>query len=46
MFSFGFVQQVTGNMRNSIIALIVFFVIGFLGLIYTLAAQNKKPVQA
>lgn len=46
MFSFGFVQQVTGNMRNSIIALIVFFALGFFGLIYTLAAQNKKAIQA
>jgi UMF1 family MFS transporter len=33
MFSFGFIQQITGNMRNSIIALMVFFIIGMLLLI-------------
>ncbi|HVX49666.1 MAG TPA: MFS transporter [Chitinophagaceae bacterium] len=46
MFSFGFVQEVTGNMRNSVIALIVFFAIGFLSLAFTLSAEKKKPVSA
>ena len=29
-FSYGFIQQITGSMRNSIFALIVFFVAGFI----------------
>jgi UMF1 family MFS transporter len=37
-FSFGFIQQRTGNMRYSILALIVFFAIGLVGL---MAAQQK-----
>ncbi len=39
MFSFGFVQQLTGNMRNSIIALIIFFFIGLIFLFSTLKKQ-------
>lgn len=31
--SFGLISQITGGMRNSILALIVFFVLGFLLLI-------------
>lgn len=30
MSSYGFIEQLTGNMRNSIVALIVFFVIGMI----------------
>jgi UMF1 family MFS transporter len=30
MFSYGFIEQVTGSMRNSIVALVVFFIIGLL----------------
>jgi UMF1 family MFS transporter len=33
MFSFGFIEHITGNMRNSIFALTVFFVIGFIFLL-------------
>lgn len=29
-FSYGFIQQLTGSMRNSIFALIIFFAVGFL----------------
>lgn len=43
MFSFGFVQQLTGNMRNSVIALIVFFIAGFISLFMTL--QKEKQVR-
>ena len=43
MFSFGFVQQLTGNMRNSVIALIVFFIAGLIALFTTL--QKEKRVQ-
>src|SRR5215210_317629 len=43
MFSFGFVQQLTGNMRNSVIALIVFFIAGLIALFMTL--QNERRAQ-
>ena len=43
MVSFGLVQQLTGNMRNSILALIIFFAIGFIALLLTIK-ENKKRV--
>ena len=43
MVSFGLVQQLTGNMRNSILALIIFFAIGFIALLLTIT-ENKKRV--
>lgn len=43
MFSFGFVQQLTGNMRNSVIALIVFFIAGLITLFTTL--QKAKQIR-
>jgi UMF1 family MFS transporter len=42
MFSFGFVHELTGNMRNSIIALIAFFFIGLVFLFATLKKQNQN----
>jgi UMF1 family MFS transporter len=44
MFSFGLVQQLTGNMRNSVLALIVFFIAGLIALFVTL--RKEKQVQA
>lgn len=41
MFSFGFIQQLTANMRNSIIGLIVFFAAGLAGLFFTLSKQKR-----
>jgi MFS transporter, UMF1 family len=41
MFSFGFIESVFSSMRYSILALIVFFVTGF---VLLLAARNKKTV--
>ena len=41
MFSFGFVQELTGNMRNSIIGLIVFFFLGLVFLFSTLRKQSS-----
>ena len=38
MFSFGLIEHITGNMRNSIFALTIFFAFGF---IFLLSAQNK-----
>lgn len=42
MFSFGFINELTGSQRSSVLALIVFFVIGLLLLFYTLAAKKLK----
>lgn len=44
MFSFGFINELTGSQRSSVLALMVFFIIGLLLLFYTLAA--KKPKQS
>lgn len=44
MFSFGFVQQLTGNMRNSVIALIVFFIAGLIALFITLQKEKRSQV--
>ena len=41
MVCFGLVQQLTGNMRNSILALVLFFVIGFIALLFTIKEQKK-----
>lgn len=40
MFSFGFIENITGNMRSSIMALIIFFAIGFIGLVITKRKQK------
>ena len=42
LFSFGLIEGLTGNMRNSLLALIVFFVLGLLLLIATAATQKTK----
>lgn len=41
MFSFGFIDQLTGSMRNSIVALVVFFFIGLVSLIFTLKKERQ-----
>jgi MFS transporter, UMF1 family len=41
MFSFGFIEEITGSMKNSILSLIVFFV---LGLLWLIRAQRIKPL--
>jgi len=43
MFSFGFIEHMTGQMRLSIIALAGFFLLGLLGLFWTLSASKLKP---
>ena len=40
--SYGMIEELTGSMRNSVIALILFFVIGF----YFLIRTNKNSVEA
>jgi UMF1 family MFS transporter len=46
LFSFGFIEGITHNMRNSLLALIAFFAIGLLLLLTTAAAQKNKPAVA
>jgi UMF1 family MFS transporter len=41
MFSFGFIEQLTGNMRNSALALCVFFFVGLV-LLISLHKQEQK----
>ncbi len=41
MFSFGFINELTGSQRTSVLALMVYFVIGFVLLLYTLSAQKS-----
>jgi MFS transporter, UMF1 family len=42
MLSFGTIIEVTGSQRNSVLALAIFFLIGFFLLMLTLKEQNKK----
>lgn len=43
MFTFGFIIELTGSQRNSVLALVVFFVLGFLMLLWTNnTAKNKQ----
>jgi len=45
IFSFGFIEELTGSMKNSVLALIIFFVAGFIFLYAALSKQqNQKPV--
>ena len=41
MFSFGFFTELTHSQRTSILALMIFFIIGLILLFYTNAAQKK-----
>lgn len=43
-FSFAYVQQLTGNMRNSVVALVVFFIAGLIALYMTLQKQKQVEV--
>ena len=45
LFSFGFIEGLTGTMRNSILALITFFVLGLIFLLLT-AQKEKKHATA
>jgi UMF1 family MFS transporter len=41
MFSFGFINELTGSQRTSVLALMVYFIIGLLLLFYAKAVQKK-----
>ncbi|MEJ7626404.1 MAG: MFS transporter [Ferruginibacter sp.] len=44
--SFGFIEEQTGSMRNSVLSLIVFFALGLLFLFLALAKQNQLKTAA
>ncbi len=46
LFSFGFIEEWTGNMRNSTLVLGIFFVVGLFLLFSLLAAENKAKKNA
>jgi UMF1 family MFS transporter len=41
LFSFGFAEELTGSMRYSIVVLMIFFIISFIFLVWTLKGQKK-----
>jgi UMF1 family MFS transporter len=46
LFSFGLIEGITHNMRNSLLALILFFILGLLLLLATAVAQKGKAAIA
>ena len=46
IFSFGFIEELTGSMKNSVLSLIIFFVIGFIWLLTALSKQQKEMAAA
>jgi UMF1 family MFS transporter len=42
MFSFGYIEELTGSMKQSVLSLIVFFVIGLIWLYSALYRQNRQ----
>ena len=45
LFSFGIIEGLTKDMRNSILVLIIFFVLGLLFLLHTLVTQRKEQIK-
>jgi UMF1 family MFS transporter len=41
ILSFGYIEEFTGSMKNSVLSLIIFFVIGLVWLYSALSKQNK-----
>ena len=44
MFSFGYITELTGSQRSSVLALMVFFMAGLVALFFALAKQKKLSV--
>jgi MFS transporter, UMF1 family len=42
MFSFGFITELTGSQRNSVLALMVFFIVALVFLLFTQTAIKKS----
>jgi UMF1 family MFS transporter len=45
MFSFGYIEELTGSMRNSVLALMAFFGIGLIWIISALIRQQKDKLK-
>ena len=43
MFSFGLINEITGSQRNSVLALCIFFIIGFI-LLYRTSKQTENAI--
>ena len=41
MFSFGLIEEITGNMKNSVLVVMCFFIIGFVILYFTLKKEKE-----
>jgi UMF1 family MFS transporter len=41
MFAFGYITQLTGSQRNAVLVLMLLFVVGFVGLIFTKSSKPK-----
>jgi UMF1 family MFS transporter len=46
MFSFGLLNEITKSQRSSVLALMVYFIIGLLLLLYTKNSQHKKLIES
>jgi MFS transporter, UMF1 family len=46
MFSFGFITELTGSQRSSVLALMVFFIIGLFGLVLAMQRQKRERIVA
>jgi UMF1 family MFS transporter len=44
MLSFGYIEELTGNMKNSVLSLIAFFALGLLWLYSALVKQKRSAV--
>jgi len=44
MFSFGLIEELTGSMKNSVLVVMCFFIIGFIILYFTLKKQKQLSV--
>jgi UMF1 family MFS transporter len=42
MFSFAYIEELTGSMRNSVLVLMIFFIAGLMFLAWTMVAGKKK----
>jgi UMF1 family MFS transporter len=42
MFVFGFIEEITGSMKNSVLSLIIFFLIGFIWLVRAQSLKTKE----
>jgi MFS transporter, UMF1 family len=46
MFSFGYITELTGSQRSSVLALMVFFIIGLIGLVLAMQRQKREGIVA